>query len=92
MSVRWEKPYQDHRDGPSYNDSLVVRGEFFLDLGPFQTWDQELAAMNRGKRGASTASPNRSSAGSSSGCDCRLSGVGGDHAEDGGVAVDPHLP
>ncbi|MHB1917013.1 MAG: IS5 family transposase [Thermoplasmata archaeon] len=51
MSARWGKPYQDHRDWPRYNESLVVRGEFYLDLGQFGTWDQELATMNRGKRG-----------------------------------------
>ncbi|MHB1866852.1 MAG: IS5/IS1182 family transposase, partial [Thermoplasmata archaeon] len=51
MSARWGKPYQDHRDWPRYKESLVVRGEFYLDLGQFGTWDQELATMNRGKRG-----------------------------------------
>jgi len=51
MSARWGKPYHDHRDWPAYNESLVVRGEFYLDLGPFRTWDQELAKMNQGKRG-----------------------------------------
>ncbi|EQD30497.1 transposase ISC1058, partial [mine drainage metagenome] len=51
MSARWGKPYRDHRDWPSYNEALVVRGEFYLDLGPFRTWKQELATMNRGKRG-----------------------------------------
>ncbi|EQD76890.1 transposase ISC1058 [mine drainage metagenome] len=51
MSARWGKPYHDHRDWPRYNEALVVRGEFYLDLGQFRTWDQELAVMNRGKRG-----------------------------------------
>ena len=51
MSARWGKPYQDHRDWPRYNESLVVRGEFLLDLRPLRSWDRELAAMNRGKRG-----------------------------------------
>ena len=51
MSARWGKPYHDHRDWPRYNESLVVRGEFFLDLQPFSSWNQELATMNRGKRG-----------------------------------------
>ena len=51
MSARWGKPYRHHRDWPRYNESLVVRGEFLLDLRPFHSWDQELAAMNRGKRG-----------------------------------------
>jgi hypothetical protein len=51
MSARWGKSHVDRRDWPSYNEALVVRGEFYLDLGPFRTWDQELATMNRGKRG-----------------------------------------
>lgn len=29
----------------------MVRGEFFLDLEPFRHWKDELARMNRGKRG-----------------------------------------
>ncbi|MGI0140728.1 MAG: hypothetical protein ACREBT_06255 [Thermoplasmata archaeon] len=46
MSARWGTPYRDHRDWPTYNESLVVRGEFYLDLAPFRSWDQELARMN----------------------------------------------
>ena len=51
MSVRWGKPYRDHRDWPRYNEALVLRGEFYLDLAPFRQWDRELAVMNQGKRG-----------------------------------------
>lgn len=51
MSARWGKLYHDHRDWRAYNEALVLRGEFFLDLRPLRHWDQELAAMNRGKRG-----------------------------------------
>lgn len=51
MSARWGKPYRDRRDWRRYNESLVLRGEFYLDLGPFRSWDQELARMNLGKRG-----------------------------------------
>ncbi|EQD69216.1 transposase, IS4 family protein [mine drainage metagenome] len=51
MSSRWGNPYRDHRDGPSYTEVLVVRGKFFLDLGPFRRWEPELAILNRGKRG-----------------------------------------
>ena len=58
MSARWGKPYHDRRDWPRYNESLVVRGEFYLDLGPFRTWTQELATMNRGKRGGQYQIPN----------------------------------
>ncbi|MGI0130002.1 MAG: transposase [Thermoplasmata archaeon] len=51
MSARWGKPHKDARDWPRYNESLVLRGEFYLDLGPFRQWNEELARMNRGKRG-----------------------------------------
>ena len=51
MSARWGKPFKDHRDWPTYNEALVLRGEFYLDLGPLRQWDQELVSMNRGKRG-----------------------------------------
>ena len=51
MSARWGKQNHDRRDWARYNESLVLRGEFYLDLAPFRTWDQELATMNRGKRG-----------------------------------------
>lgn len=51
MSARWGQPHRDTRDWPTYNESLVVRGEFYLDLTPLRNWDQELAVMNRGKRG-----------------------------------------
>ena len=51
MSKRWGKPHPDRRDWPSYNEQLVVRGEFFLDSTPFGRWEEELATMNHGKRG-----------------------------------------
>ena len=51
MSARWGKPFQDLRHWPTYNETLVLRGEFYLDLRPLRQWDQELALMNRGKRG-----------------------------------------
>lgn len=51
MSARWGNLPQDRRDWPMYNESLVLRGEFYLDLRSLRHWDQELAAMNRGKRG-----------------------------------------
>ena len=51
MSRRWGPPHPDRRDWPSYNEQLVVRGEFFLDPTPFEHWAEELATMNRSKRG-----------------------------------------
>ena len=49
--ARWGKPRTDVRDWLKYNEQLVVRGEFLLDLDWVENWDKELAAMNRGKRG-----------------------------------------
>lgn len=51
MSARWGKPHHDKRDWPAYNESLVLRGEFYLDLRHLRNWSRELAAMNLGKRG-----------------------------------------
>lgn len=48
---KWGKPRTDVRDWPTYNEQLVVRGEFLLDLEWVDYWDKELAVMNRGKRG-----------------------------------------
>jgi hypothetical protein len=33
---RWKKHHKDNRDWSKYNDELVVRGEFYLDLGFFR--------------------------------------------------------
>ena len=38
-------------DWPSYNESLVMRGEILLDLDLLQSWGEELEEMNRGKEG-----------------------------------------
>jgi len=38
-------------DWPSYNEKLVKRGEFYLDVRFVRTWHKELAAMNAKKRG-----------------------------------------
>lgn len=48
---RWGKPYRDKRDWPNYNEQLVIRGEFYLDLDFAEHWDDELDRMNKGKRG-----------------------------------------
>mgnify|MGYP003394176647 CR=1 FL=1 len=45
------RPYEDKRDWPEYNEELVVRGEFFLDLDWVDSWDDELEKMNECKRG-----------------------------------------
>ena len=50
-SGRWGGKYVDNRDWVKYNEKLVVRGEFLLDLSMFENWEQELLEMNTGKRG-----------------------------------------
>lgn len=49
---RWGKKRIDKRKWPEYNEELVVRGEFLLDLNWVESWPEELEAMNDGKRGA----------------------------------------
>ena len=49
---RWGKKFIDKRDWPVYNEQLVKRGEYLLALDFVEHWDADLAAMNRGKRGA----------------------------------------
>lgn len=48
---RWGEPYQDRRDWRTYNETLVQRGEFFLELDFFFNWAAELERMNAGKEG-----------------------------------------
>lgn len=49
---RWGKKREDKRKWPEYNEELVVRGEFLLDLTWVKNWNKELVAMNTRKRGA----------------------------------------
>lgn len=51
MAERWGKKFVDKRDWIQYNEELVVRGEFLLDMKWVGCWNNELAAMNKGKRG-----------------------------------------
>jgi len=39
------------RDWRSYNEELVVRGEFLLNVRPFKRWKRELKKANENKRG-----------------------------------------
>lgn len=50
-SKRWGRKFVDERDWPTYNEQLVVRGEFYLDLDFVKGWYPELNQMNEGKRG-----------------------------------------
>jgi len=49
---RWGKPFSDNRNWVPYNEELVVRGEFLLDMEWVHSWNSELEDMNKGKRGA----------------------------------------
>lgn len=51
--ARWgKKKYTDNRNWPEYNEQLVVRGEFYLDLDFVDSWREELKEMNKGKVGS----------------------------------------
>lgn len=50
--VRWGKKFKDKRNWPEYNEELVVRGEFLLDMEWVESWSKELEEMNRNKVGA----------------------------------------
>lgn len=49
---RWGKPFKDNRNWINYNEELVVRGEFLLELEWVKSWNDELKRMNDGKRGS----------------------------------------
>ena len=51
LRKRWGKKYIDNRDWSVYNEQLVKRGEYLLDLDWVKTWDKELKEMNRNKVG-----------------------------------------
>ena len=44
-------------DWPSYNQSLVRRGQVLLDYDVLEDWDHELSQMNHGKVGEPYAYP-----------------------------------
>lgn len=55
---RWGKKFKEVRDWPETNRRLVKRGEYLLDLGFVENWDQELKVMNEGKIGPPFKFPN----------------------------------
>lgn len=55
---RWGDSYFDRRNWKKYNEQLVLRGEFLLDLNFVENWQEELATMNFGKMGAPYQFPN----------------------------------
>lgn len=48
---RWGKKFVDKRDWPKYNEELVKRGEYLLDLEWVRKWNDELEEMNKNKLG-----------------------------------------
>jgi hypothetical protein len=52
LKKRWGRKFKDKRNWPKYNEQLVKRGEFLLDLDWVVNWDTELSEMNTGKQGA----------------------------------------
>lgn len=55
---RWGDSYFDRRDWKTYNEQLVKRGEFLLDLNFVENWEKELGIMNLRKIGAPYLFPN----------------------------------
>jgi hypothetical protein len=49
MGSRMEHKHQ--RNWRAYNEKLIRRGELCLDLNFLRSWDRELEAMNKEKRG-----------------------------------------
>ena len=48
---RWGPKFVDKRDWPAYNEQLVKRGEFLLDMDWVKNWGKELEKMNKKKVG-----------------------------------------
>jgi hypothetical protein len=55
---RWGNTFIDQRSWSKYNEQLVKRGEFFLELDFIERWEQELQQMNLRKVGAPYQFPN----------------------------------
>ena len=58
LNKRWGKKYIDTRNWSQYNEQLVKRGEYMLDLEWVQNWDNELIRMNENKVGSPYKFPN----------------------------------
>lgn len=56
---RWGKPFEDKRNWKVYHEELITRGEFFFDFDFLENWDEELADMNRRKKGHPYEYPDR---------------------------------
>ena len=49
--MRWGKNFVDERNWSAYNEELVLRGEFLLELSWVNSWDKETREMNKKKVG-----------------------------------------
>lgn len=48
---RWGKKLKDNRNWIEYNENLVLRGTFLLDMDWVKSWNKELEEMNKNKIG-----------------------------------------
>lgn len=51
LNKRWGKKFEDHRNWKEYNEQLVKRGEYLIDLEWVEGWYNELEGMNENKIG-----------------------------------------
>jgi hypothetical protein len=58
LKGRWGRKFKDKRNWKTYNEELVKRGEYLLDMEFIENWDAELETMNQGKEGARYKYPN----------------------------------
>lgn len=58
LHKRWGNKYTDNRNWSLYNEQLVKRGEYFLDLDWIKSWNKELDEMNLNKVGHPYVFPN----------------------------------
>ena len=58
LNKRWGKKFQDQRDWKVYNEQLVKRGEYLIDLEWVESWYDKLEEMNQDKIGRPYQYPN----------------------------------
>ena len=58
LNKRWGKKFEDHRNWKEYNEQLVRRGEYLIDLEWVEGWYDELDEMNENKLGRPYEYPN----------------------------------
>ena len=58
MNKRWGRKFKDHRNWKVYNEQLVKRGEYLIDLEWVEGWYDELEEMNENKIGRPYEYPN----------------------------------